>query len=120
MNPENHYSDKCPKITDTITRKQHLRDSGRCFKCLRTGHRSSECKSSKTCYYCKENHNSALCTKNKKGDPAANFLVKANTSILLQTAVVRLSSQNESKSVKVRVLFDSGSQKSYISQRIVD
>ena len=34
--------------------------------------------------------------------------------------MVRLTNKNNSKSVKVRVLFDSGSQKSYVIQRIVD
>lgn len=66
-------------------------------------------------------HNSALCVKRDKG-VLTNLSVKENTSISLQTAV-RLTNKNNSKSVvlcKVRVLFDSGSQKSYVTQRIVD
>ena len=57
--------------------------------------------------------------KREKGI-STNLSVKENTSILLQTAVVRLTNKINSKSVKVRVLFDSGSQKSYVTQRIVD
>ena len=60
-----------------------------------------------------------LCVKSKKGI-STNFSFKENTSILLQTAVGRLTNQINSKSVIVRVLFDSGSQKSYVTQRIVD
>ena len=66
-------------------------------------------------------HNSALCVKRDKG-VSTNLSVKENTSISLQTAV-RLTNKNNSKSVvlcKVRVLFDSGSQKSYVTQRIVE
>ena len=87
--------------------------------CLRSGHKLSECKSTKMCYYCKERHNSALCVKREKVI-STNLSVKENTSILLQTAVVHLTNKNNSKSVKVCVLFNSGSHKSYVSQRIVD
>ena len=87
--------------------------------CLRSGHKISECTSTKTYYYCKEQHNSALCVKREKVI-LTNFSVKENTSILLQTAVVHLTNKNSSKSVKVCVLFHSGSHKSYVSQRIVD
>ena len=57
--------------------------------------------------------------KREKG-VSTNLSVKENTSISLQTAVVCLTNINNSKSVKVRVLFDSGSHKSYVTQMIVD
>ena len=79
---ENQFSNKCPKVTDIATLRKNLRDSGRCFMCLRSGHKISECTSTKTCYYCKERHNSALCVKREKGI-STNLSVKENTSILL-------------------------------------
>ena len=116
---ENYFSDKCPKVTDIATRRKYFRDSGRCSMCLRSGHTISECTSTKTCYYSIERHNSALCVKREKGI-STNLSVKENTSILLQTAVVRLTNKINSKSVNICVLFDSGLQKSYLTQRIVD
>ena len=109
---EINFSIKCPKVTDIATRRKYLRNSGLCFMC-------PNCTSTKTSYYCKERHNFALCAKREKGI-FTNLSVKENTSVLLRTAVVRLANENDSKSVKVRVLFDSGSQKSYVTQRIAD
>ena len=87
---ENHFSDKFSKVTDIATRRNYLRDSGRCFMCLRSGNKISECTNTKTCYYCKERHNYALCVKREKGI-STNLSIKENTSILLQTVVVRLT-----------------------------
>ena len=63
---ENHFSDKCPKVTDIATRRKYLRDSGCCFMCLRSEHKISECTSTEICYYCKKRHNSALCVKREE------------------------------------------------------
>lgn len=39
-----------------------------CFSCLKTGHSSKTCRSRRTCFYCKKNHRSALCSmKNPHG-----------------------------------------------------
>ena len=51
---ENHFSDKCPKVTDIATRRKYLRDSGCCFMCLRSEHKIPECTSTEMCYYCKK------------------------------------------------------------------
>ena len=101
------FSNKCPKVTDIVTLRKNLRDSGRCFMCLRSGHKISECTSTKTCYYCKERHNSALCVKREKG-------IYQSKKILLFyyfyfKLLVRLTNKINSKSVKARVLFDSAS-----------
>ena len=60
-----------------------------------------------------------LYVKREKGI-STNLSVKENTSISLETAVVLLTNKNNSKSVKGRVLFNSGLQKPYVTQRIVD
>ena len=87
--------------------------------CFRSGHKISECTSTKTCFYYKERRNSAPCVKKEKGI-STDLSAKENNSILLQTTAVRLTNKDNSKSVKVRVLFGSGSQESYVTQRIVD
>ena len=60
-----------------------------------------------------------LYVKREKGI-STNLSVKENTSISLQTAVVLLTNKNNSKSVKGRVLFNSGLQKPHVTERIVD
>ena len=45
-----------------------------------------------------------------------NLSAKENTSILLQTTAARLTNKDNSKSVKVRVLFSSGSQESCVTR----
>ena len=44
-------------------RKKQLKDS--CFKCLKTGHRTKDCKKGKACVHCGEvnDHHRSLCRK---------------------------------------------------------
>lgn len=114
-----HYSDKCSIITDVSQRNYLLRKAGKCFKCLRSGHLQRKCSSAKLCFYCKGDHNSALCENREfeNTKETRNLLVKSSTSVLLQTAVVNVSNKNK-QSVLARVVFDSGSERSYISERV--
>ena len=98
------------------------------------------CKKSKPCYYCKGLHNSAICfQKDKKGDSpkladeikqdekiestenSHGCHVQSNVSfVMLQTAVVVVKNPKDSKESKIKVLFDNGSQDSYISNRVAN
>ena len=44
---QNHTSSKCDMITDVNSRKAILKSKGKCFVCLRSGHKASKCKSNK-------------------------------------------------------------------------
>ena len=80
-----HYSDKCDKITDVEIRKNHLRNSGRCFMCLKPKHTIRNCTSSRKCFYCKGHHNSAICEiKFKSAENSPNLLVKSETSFFFK------------------------------------
>ena len=48
----------------------------------------------------------------------STLYVNAKTSVLLQTATATVSNPNSLKSLQARVIFDSGSQRSYISSRV--
>ena len=61
----NHWSDKCKVISELETRKEYLRKGNRCFLCLNQSHTSRNCSKTKTSYYCKGLHNSAICAKRK-------------------------------------------------------
>ena len=125
-----HYSDKCVVVTDLGDRKAALRKSGRCYSCLRSGHLVKNCDRKKPCYYCKGLHNSAICTSNRNQVPKVNMPnsnsavsnncnVERNRRVLLQTAEVVVSNdKNKNKTIQIRLLCDSGSQRSFISDRV--
>ena len=120
-----HYSDKCTVVTNITTRREFLRRSGKCFNCLKPGHMARNCEKEKVCFYCKEKgHNSALCER-KEGDSQdkvkqtiQSYVSTCNNRILLQTAEANVYDDSLNNVLKVRVLFDTGSQKSYVSQRV--
>ena len=118
-----HWSDKCRVISDPEARKEFLRKGKRCFLCLRVDHVSRNCPKSKECFFCKGMHNSAICTnRNNRGKTnqnetttnyASNF-----SSILLPTADIILENPLTKKEVRVKALFDQGSQRTYVTQRV--
>ncbi|CAG2209870.1 unnamed protein product [Mytilus edulis] len=56
-----HWSDECQKFKTIEERKRQLK--GSCFKCLKAGHGSFECKRNKLCIHCNEvnSHYRNLC-----------------------------------------------------------
>ena len=61
----NHWPDKCKVISEPETGKEYLSKGNRCFLCLNECHISINSSKTKTCYYCKGLHNSAICAKKK-------------------------------------------------------
>lgn len=126
----NHWSDKCGVVSDPTARKEHLRKNRLCFLCLRRGHDSRDCKKTKTCFYCKGFHNSSICLQRDKKEDSPNVPygsttkttsghVQQNSCVLLQTADVTLrNSNNTSREVRVKMMLDSGSQRTYVSERV--
>ena len=128
-----HWSDKCRTISDPSSRKQFLKQGGYCFLCLKEDHKIRDCKRKKGCFYCKGLHNSAICSERQKKDDKNNEDSPSRTTnnsatchvqnqltpvVLLQTAAVILENPNTKQQVKMKVLLDAGSQKTYISERI--
>ena len=58
-----HWTDECQKYRTVEDRKQRIK--GKCFICLRPGHRIKDCKVVKPCYHCKESrsHHRSLCPR---------------------------------------------------------
>ena len=127
---QSHSSTDCKTVISLTARKQTLRDSGRCFNCLRKGHMGRNCRSTSKCLKCKGRHHTSICERGvaEQNPPettlspdatptTANNADKGN-AILLQTArsIVHNPAKSET-SIEVRLLFDSGSQKSYITER---
>ena len=137
---ELHYSASCEKVTDRDSRLKLLRDSNRCFVCLKIGHHANMCDTTKKCRHCSGRHHQSICNNpsnnrqecndkkvpenrnSNKGpegsDPPTTAAVTQTTkgSVLLQTA--RATVSNGSRLVPARILFDTGGQRSYIRKSL--
>ena len=128
----NHMSSRCDTVTDVKARKTILLKKGKCFLCLKSGHRQRTCTASYKCVKCKGRHNVSICEppppppkenqqKNEDPPPArinSNVASTHVNSSFLPTAQGIVSDSLTGVGQKVRVLFDSCSQKSYISEEI--
>ncbi|XP_066934625.1 uncharacterized protein [Clytia hemisphaerica] len=126
-----HSSSQCRTITNPRARKGIVIRKGRCFICLGSDHLAKECSSSYACRKCKGRHHVSLCFANpgkkdeqkekEKEDPEVEETVGSHIQtkggILLQTA--KASVCGEITSTDTRLLFDTGSQRTYASEDVV-
>ena len=124
-----HPHKDCVKVTDTNERKKLIKFA-RCFNCLKKGHRARECKNRVSGKKCKGNHHTAICEERKREESREevkivtsgtesspnNFHVGTSSRVALQTAQALAKGRWEAR---IRVLFNSASQKSFIMQRTV-
>ncbi len=135
---QSHWSDQCDRYKTIEDRKRQLKRS--CFKCLKSNHMANDCKSSKVCVYCgKENvHHRSLCEKkfpknsgsesvhlsdevnNTKSVTEEVGLLSYNETVLMQTALTEIKGNDSDKSEEVRLILDSGSHRTYITQRLAE
>lgn len=126
---EPHWSDECPRYTTLQTRKEKLK--GCCFNCLKSGHVLKECKVDRACAHCgkKGNHHRSLCSTLFQQTPSPqNISVEsvkpegamvANTNqVLMQTANAIVKNTQDGSSLSVRLILDSGSQRSYVTESL--
>ena len=140
---EDHYSDQCRTITHIDKRREILKKGNICFKCLKPGHIKKNCRNKIKYFRCKAegNHHTALCypknysqhtsptttnsdQNNSSITPPANeqtatCLVKSDTTIVLQTVSACVVNKRKDQFCVVNVLFDTGSQQTFISDRLV-
>ena len=122
----NRSSNRCFKITDMEARKDLVKQKKLCFVCLEKGHAAYSCTlKNYSCKKCHRKHNIAICTFSKQNTqkhfpsteersetPSTTSNISTNkNNVLLQTATVSVSNN-------IQLLFDSGSQRSYISTEI--
>ncbi|UYV60243.1 hypothetical protein LAZ67_1000533, partial [Cordylochernes scorpioides] len=140
---DNHLSQNCFKAAKMLEsdRLKRVQDAKVCFKCLRKNHLKKDCRSFVRCKRCQEPHFEIMCrgtshsqeNLNWRSDNRShNSLAEQNernsepvtamanqvctNNISLMTLIVKIKGPKRSK--MVRVLLDSGSQKSYIRRSL--
>ena len=58
-----HFSHECTKYKTVNARKDRVMSLKLCFNCLKSGHSSKTCRSTRTCRTCGLHHHSSLCIK---------------------------------------------------------
>ena len=141
-----HWSDECRKFPDITTRRKSLKN--RCFKCMKEDHKAKDCKVvGKVCAHCgeKDKHHRTLCPKKFKQETSAgstmvagdvvaeeeispneettsheeSTLLSAGEHVVMQTALVEAMSTDHSSSEVARLLMDTGSSRTYVTEDIV-
>lgn len=95
-----------------------------CHNCLRTGHSARRCRLPGGCRTCKHRHNSllheSLCKKEEVPNAeAVSMSAFSSSQVLLCTAEVYLFNPTNNKNMTARALLDSGSQSSFITERVM-
>ncbi|XP_062602892.1 uncharacterized protein LOC134264633 [Saccostrea cucullata] len=136
---QNHWSDECTDFRTIDERKQKIR--GRCYICLRPGHLNKDCKVDKPCFHCHQTkkHHRSLCNKKMPlsrdsshftetseiydtetvHDVPENSLLSSSSMVLMQTARTDASDLKGRRDESVRILMDSGSQRTYVTEELV-
>ena len=126
---KNHHSGTCTKYPTVEARKEQAKIRKLCLRCLAASHQTG-CYTKLTCFHCHKQHHSAFCYK-KHGPPsntkkketaitglAACAGLEDKSYIFLQSAEVKASSMDDKFQKTVYIILDSGSQKSYITERV--
>ena len=125
-----HYSASCGVVKDTAQRRSILERDKRCFNCLRFDHCAKDCTNPKKCRHCQQRHHQSICSMLDQGKPKPKEVSaeettttttvsnKAKGTVLLQTAKAMAVNVVSSKAAPVRILLDTGSQRTYITTRL--
>jgi hypothetical protein len=137
-----HYHASCETVKNVRERKDILRQSVRCFNCIRKGHQLKDYPVSKHYRHCNKRHHQSFCfsvresskedkaggedSQRKKDDDKSKNESTVTTAsmpgnkgkVLLQTAKAQACIEDGSTSVKVRILFDNCGQITYITNNL--
>ena len=129
-----HWSDECEKYPTVTARKEKIK--GHCFICLKPGHHQKHCKTSKVCVHCqqKNKHHRSLCINKFQEKPTetanvvtetistitGNTLLASDEQVLMQTATAEVENLEKSRRQAIRLLLDTGSQRTYITEQLAE
>ena len=142
-----HRPDKCDKIKTVEERRSLLQRQQRCLNYLGLNHTKIQCFSKGRCMKCKKKHHTSICDENQenttqsassqmmddkgpKNDQlsadsvsknrthmGATHVLPSKAHILMQSAVTKISGNNK-QYYQARILFDTGSQRTFITQEM--
>ena len=133
-----HLTTDCP--LDAEQRRKAIIDHRMCFRCGGTNHQSRDCKRELRCTLCSRSHLSYLCRDYKRTDKSDNTTDTTSTDASQQTVPKQTTTSSNNQSVlltmnersilktmittinnrKVRILFDDGAGRSFISKRLAE
>ena len=132
-----HWSDKCKQYPTVTARKGKIK--GLCFICLKPGHHQKDCKVNKPCVYCQQRnqHHGSLCINKFPSEKPAengtkvteplsitvspeNTLLASDEQVLMQTATAEVDDLQKSRKHTIRLLLDTGGQRSYIAEQLAE
>uniref|UniRef100_A0A914Y643 Peptidase aspartic putative domain-containing protein n=1 Tax=Panagrolaimus superbus TaxID=310955 RepID=A0A914Y643_9BILA len=122
---ESHRSWQCSKFTSVDERIKRLRSVHACTKCASKSHEAKACQSTVKCRDCNGQHYAYLCTRKSSNGESSNSDTRAFVSIEktqgnLLTKEITVINPEDEKEIKVIALFDSGSQRTYVSDNLID
>ena len=137
---EAHQAEDCKKVEGVKERRDIAKRFAKCFICLNSGHKAMNCRSRINCRICNGKHHVSICNSSSNSGPSSSASdlpetpspapsapldptakswvgnVTSGSNVALQTALAVIDNKKEGK---VRVLFDSGSQKSFVTAKTV-
>ena len=118
---QGHPSTNCSTVTDINSRKNLLKQQGRCFVCLRRNHLARNCSPNKVCRICSGRHHMSICENTNrdsgasKGQPQGSSAAtpdgehRSSTTVYVDPSIASVSmDQQPHPVVNMRVLLDSG------------
>ncbi|XP_003742253.1 uncharacterized protein LOC100904608, partial [Galendromus occidentalis] len=138
-NLNNHSSAKCKKVLTNYERADTVRNANACAKCLRRNHTAAKCRIKTKCKHCSGAHHSLLCVKECSSNDGQtstmmNVTVLATGTVAPEPEGIANVTHRISKSSNLatgyanvvtekgfrlrRLMIDSGSQRSYVTNRL--
>ncbi|VDN59995.1 unnamed protein product [Dracunculus medinensis] len=131
---KDHWDNECSTYPTLQQRMEYLRKNNACLNCFRTGHATNNCnKKKRSCFHCKNPHNTALCymkygMQTAESKNLANVINSIAQSIHQQGQEILLLCKEieivnpimPENHEKILVLFDIGSQSSFISTKLAN
>jgi hypothetical protein len=117
-----HSTYKCSTYTTPESKVKQLRIQRRCISCMQGNHMSPNCSRKLECYNCKGGHLTFLCLKqhkvnNNTSSKAMVAINKCQNAMLAKKIIV--SHPHQDRTTETTVLFDSGSQRSYVTRKLI-
>ena len=100
-----HFSHECIKYKTVNARKDRVMSLRLCFNCLKPGHSSKVCRSSRTCRTCGLHHHSSLCIKahsNSNSNEASNPSTSNSNSAVSQGKLNQSSTSTNNRNAKAQ------------------